>query len=71
MAEKMTEREQFYYGKGYTDGKMALLKEIGTRIDEMSDYPYPYDAYGKGYYVAVNRVIDIINDLVGDSNVRE
>jgi len=66
MAKRMTEREQFYYGKGYTDGKKALLEEIGTRIDEMSDYPYPYDAYGKGYYVAVNRVIDIINDLAGD-----
>jgi hypothetical protein len=66
MAKKMTEREQFYYGKGYIDGKIALLEEINKGIDEMSDYPYPYDAYGKGYYVAVNRVIDIINDLAGD-----
>lgn len=68
MAKKMTEREQFYYGKGYIDGKIALLEEINKGIDEMSDCPYPYDAYGKGYYEAVNRVIDIINDVAGGSD---
>jgi hypothetical protein len=40
MAEKMTEREQFYYDKGYTDGKMALLKEINKGIYEMDDCLY-------------------------------
>jgi hypothetical protein len=28
MAEKMTERDQFYYGKGYADGKKELSQSV-------------------------------------------
>jgi hypothetical protein len=70
MAEKMTEREQFYYDKGYTDGKMALLKEINKGIYEMDDCLYD-DDYASGYNTALDNVVDVIGKIVGDSNGRE
>lgn len=39
-------------------------------IDEMDDYLYD-DDYGNGYYDAVNRVIDVINDAAGVEDGRE
>jgi hypothetical protein len=64
MAEKMTEREQFYYGKGYADGRIAFLKEIMKGIYEIDDCLYN-DDYASGYNTAVNKVIDVVNKVAG------
>ena len=66
MAEKMTEREQFYYGKGYADGRIAFLEEIMKGIYEIDDCLYN-DDYANGYNAAINKVIDVVNKVAGDS----
>jgi hypothetical protein len=39
MAEKMTERDQFYYGKGYADGKKELSQSVCDILrNELYDY---------------------------------
>ena len=70
MAAKMTEREQFYYGKGYADGRIAFLKEIMKDIYEIDDCLYD-DDYATGYNTAISKVIDVINKVAGDSDGRE
>ena len=32
MTKRMTEREQFYYGEGYTQGKIDFAEELTERI---------------------------------------
>lgn len=32
MAKKITKRERFYYGKGYTQGKIDFAEEVMERI---------------------------------------
>ncbi len=70
MAAKMTEREMFYYGKGYADGRIALLKKIMKDIYEIDDCLYD-DDYANGYNTAINKVIDVINKVAGGSDGRE
>jgi hypothetical protein len=70
MAEKMTEREQFYYGKGYADGRIAFLEEIMKGIYEIDDCLYN-DDYENGYNTAVNKVIDVVNKAAGVKNGRK
>lgn len=70
MAEQMTEQEQFYYGKGYADGRMALLKEINEELETVDEYLYG-DDWSKGYNTAIDNVINVINKVAGDSDGRE
>jgi hypothetical protein len=70
MAKKMTEREQFYYGKGYADGRIAFLKEIMKDIYEIDDCLYD-DDYANGFNAAINKVIDAVNKAAGVKNGRE
>lgn len=70
MAEQMTEREQFYYGKGYADGRIALLKEINEELETVDEYLYG-DDWSNGYNTAIDNVINVINKVVGDSDGRE
>ena len=60
MAEKMTEREQFYYGKGYLEGRIAFLAEIMKGIYEIDDCLYD-DDYANGYNSAINKVAGVKN----------
>jgi hypothetical protein len=59
MAQKMTEREQFYYGKGYAKGRIDLLIEINEELKEIDDN------YSNEYKAGVNRVIYILNKVAG------
>ena len=70
MAEKMTEREQFYYDKGYSEGRIAFLEEIMKGIYEIDDCLYN-DDYANGYNTAINKVIDAVNKAAGGSDGRE
>jgi len=70
MAEKMTEREQFYYGKGYVDGRIDALQEIMKGVYEIDDCLYN-DDYANGFNTAVSKVIDVINNVAGESDGRE
>jgi hypothetical protein len=70
MAKKMTEREQFYYGKGFSEGRIAFLAEIMKGIYEIDDCLYD-DDYANGYNTALNNVIDVINKAAGVKNGRE
>ena len=71
MAEKMTEREQFYYyGKGFSEGRIAFFKEIMKDIYEIDDCLYN-DDYANGYNTAINKVIDAVNKAAGVKNGRE
>lgn len=69
MAEKMTEREQFYYGKGYVQGKIDFAKELAERIGCIETC-YG-DDYDNGVDYAVCEALQIINEMVGDSNGRK
>ena len=69
MAEKMTEREQFYYGKGYVQGKIDFAKEAAERISRI-DICYG-DDYEMGVDWAVCEALKIIDEMVGDSDGRE
>ena len=62
MAEKMTEREQFYYGKGYAQGKNDFVEEIMKGIYEIDDCLYD-DDYASGYNTAISKVIDVVNKV--------
>lgn len=66
MTEKMTEREKFYYDKGYSDGRIAIIEEIMKGIYEVDDCLYN-DDYASGYNTAIANVIDVIDKVVGDS----
>jgi hypothetical protein len=70
MAKKMTERELFYYGKGYADGRIAFLKEIMKDIYEIDDCLYD-DDYANGFNAAINKVIDAVNKAAGVKNGRK
>lgn len=70
MMEKITEREQFYYGKGYSDGRIAFLKEIMDDVYEIDDCLYN-DDYANGYNSAISKVIDVINKMAGESDGRK
>lgn len=63
MAKKMTESEQFYYGKGYVQGKIDFAKELTERIGciEACDD----DEYNMGADWAVNEALRIIVEMVG------
>ncbi|WP_037355809.1 hypothetical protein [Selenomonas sp. FC4001] len=66
MAEKMTEREQFYYGKGYVQGKIDFAKEVMERIgciETCCD-----EEYDMGVSWAVCEALRIINEMVGGSD---
>ena len=65
MAAKMTEREQFYYGKGYAKGRIDLLIKINEELKEIDG------DYSNEYKSGVNRVIYILNKVVGGSDGRE
>lgn len=69
MAKKMTEREQFYYGKGYVQGKIDFAKEVMERIGciEACDD----DEYNMGADWAVCEALRIIDEMVGGSDGRE
>ena len=69
MAKKTTEREQFYYGKGYVQGKIDFAKEVMERIGciEACDD----DEYNMGADWAINEALRIINEMVGGSDGRE
>ena len=66
MAEKMTEREQFYYGKGYVQGKIDFAKELTERIGCIETY---YGgSYDMGVDWAVRKALRIIDEMVGGSD---
>lgn len=65
MAEKMTEREQFYYGKGYAKGRIDLLIEINEELKEIDDN------CSNEYKAGVNRVVYILNKVAGVKDDRE
>jgi hypothetical protein len=65
MAKKMSEREQFYYGKGYVKGRIDLLIEINEELKEIDDN------YSNEYKSGVNRVLYILNKVAGVKNGRE
>jgi hypothetical protein len=69
MAKKMTEREQFYYGKGYAQGKIDFAKEVMERIGCIETC-YG-DDYDMGVDWAVCEALKIINEMVGGSDGRE
>lgn len=64
MAKKMTEREQFYYGEGYTQGKIDFAEELIERIECIKTCYC--DEYDSGVDYAVRRALQIINEMVGD-----
>lgn len=69
MAEKMTECEQLYYGKGYAQGKIDFAKVVMERVGCIGTC-YD-DDYGMGVNWAVHEVLRIINEMVGVSDGRE
>jgi hypothetical protein len=69
MAEKMTEREQFYYGKGYVQGKIDFAKDVMERVGRIGTF-YG-DEFDNGVDWAVREVLRIINEMVGGSDGRE
>ena len=69
MAEKMTEREQFYYGKGYVQGKIDFAKEVMERIGCIETCCN--EEYDMGVDWAVCEALKIINEMVGVSDGRE
>lgn len=70
QAEEMTEREQLFYSKGYSEGRKALLEEITNEIYEIDDCLYD-DDYANGFNAAINKVIDAVNKVAGGSDGRE
>ena len=66
MAKKMTEREQFYYGKGYVQGKIDFAKEVVEKIGCIK--PCYDDEYHRGVDWAINEASRIINEMLGDSD---
>ncbi|MCR5440277.1 MAG: hypothetical protein K6F01_12710 [Selenomonas sp.] len=69
MAKKMTEREQFYYGKGYVQGKIDFAKEVVEQVGCISTC-YG-DEYDNGVDYAVRKVLEIIEEMVGGSDGRK
>lgn len=59
MAKKMTERDEFYYGKGYEDGRKELAKMMIKRFDPDRP-PISEDAY---YYK--DEILEIIKEMAG------
>lgn len=66
---KMTEREQFCYDKGYEQGKTDFAKELAERVACIETY-YD-DDYDMGVDHAINEALRIIDGMVGDSDGRE
>jgi hypothetical protein len=67
--EKMTEREQFYYGKGYVQGKIDFAKDAMEKIGCIETC-YG-DDYDNGVNYAVCEALRIINEMVGGSDGRK
>ena len=42
MVEKMTESEQFYYGKGYAQGKIDFAKEVVEQVQLIESCHYSW-----------------------------
>lgn len=63
MTEKMTKREQFYYDKGYVDGRKAFMEEVTKATYEIDDCLYN-DDYANGYNSAIAKVVDVLNEAV-------
>ena len=61
--EKMTERDEFYYGKGYADGRKELGRELLEEIyadDDLVWYCSCNDANS-----AICRIEDFIKGMAG------
>jgi hypothetical protein len=55
MAEKMTEREQIYYGEGYADGYADGRKKLVQSVcDSLSESLYGYNDCKTEYYAGLN-----------------
>ena len=64
----MTEREQFYYGKGYVQGKIDFAKEVAERIGCIETC---YDGeYSMGVDWVVGKALKIINEVAGGEDGR-
>lgn len=71
MPERMTEREQFYYGKGYADGKKELVQSV---CDSLSEEFYGYDSendYYAGFDDGIKRAMRLMKAEVRDEDGRE
>lgn len=66
MAKKMTEREQFYYGKGYVQGKIDFAKEVVERLKK--DYA---DTCNSEYNDGIDNAMRVIDEIAGDLDGRE
>jgi len=69
MAKKMTEREQFYYGIGYSQGKVDFAIEAMERIGCIETCCN--EEYQMGVDWAVCEALKIINEMVGGEDGRE
>ena len=65
----MTEREQLCYNEGYEQGKIDFAKELAERIGCI--HTCYGDDYDTGVDWAVNEVLRIIDEIVGDSDGEE
>ena len=64
----MTEREQFYYGKGYVQGKIDFAKEVVKQIGCIETC-YG-DEYSMGVDWAIDKALKIINEIAGGEGGR-
>jgi hypothetical protein len=69
MAEKMTERDQFYYGKGYADGKKELSQSVCDILrNELYDYAINnglISNFDAGYEAGIKRAMKILRGQAG------
>jgi hypothetical protein len=65
----MTEQEQFYYNKGYAQGKIDFAKDVTEKISCIGTC-YG-DDYGMGVDWAVCEALKVIDEMVGGVNGRE
>lgn len=62
-----TERDNFYYGKGYKDGRKELVDELMSKLSEEADGGIDDEWYA-GRDCGIDRAMDIVESMTGDDS---
>ena len=62
-----TERDSFYYGQGYKDGRKEMVDELMGKLSEEVDGDIDDEWYA-GRDCGIDRAMDIVESMTGDDS---